>query len=377
MAEPTATLPSLSDADDDVDTASDWEATAQEGDLPSLNGSDDDDDDGETIASQSTDEDERSDDEDDNDDDAEATAGSPKIAEKPAVVKKPAAAKATAKAAAKAAAAAKPAGTKAKSKIKPKLVPPKETKEKPKPKSKLKSKPKPEKSEKPKSSNQPVKIVKYTSTNATGIAGRPLKNAVVIVPSGHSPSEYPSVAAFRENVPTNPEQYLRVNLQGRKPAAYRAFRVKSLQPPYAETCFVLAGKDDDETALKGLGITEQLPELAAAAERQHKNDFPGLLNALQAINPETLRKLGVPSDALEENNARLKTLPAIMSPELAAVLTQPPPPTLKKKRPAAEADADVPTAKRICNQLEACLGGTVTSFTFTMDVRSAHASAPV
>lgn len=371
---PTTTLPELPGTDDEADSASDWEATAQDGELQSLAGTDDDDAasnaDSESIGSQSTDEEDR----DESDDAAEAPPA-----------KKPASPKVVAKPAKKAAAAPKQPKAAAAKKIKPKQKKIKVIKAKPKPKEKPKVVPVaaataavPEADSEVSGGEAAVKIIKYTSNNASGAAGRPLKNAVVVVPAGHSPSEYPSVAAFRENPPTSPEQYLRVNLQGRKPAAYRAFRVKSLQPPFAETCYVLSAKEDDEAALKELGVTDQLPELAAAAKLQHKKDHAGLAEALKAVKSETLRKLGVPirksPGHLEAGDPALAKLPAIMNPDLAEALAAPPKPPPSKKRPAdppaAEANDDaLPVAKRIRKQLEAALGGTVTSFTFTMDVR--------
>jgi hypothetical protein len=304
--------------DDDADSASDWEATAQDAnDFSSVAGS-------ESIASLSTDEDTE-------EDNVEEPSPEPKKQLKPLK-----SAKAKAKAAQKPAAESpRPPATTEKAKKKPKkkiapaIVAPKKT-------------------------QAAVKIIKYTASNATGAAGRPLKNATAVVPEGFTPSEYPSVKAYRENPPTTAEQYLRVDVAGRKHVSYRAFHVKSLQPPHNSTYYVLANKTDDEAALKQLGVAVT-PALAKLAQAQHKKDLGGVQDAAQQVTPDTLKALGWPLETPDG----LNMLPPIMSSELSDAPS--------KKRPAEEEPAAAPTVtKRLCNELEKALGGTVTSFTFTV-----------
>lgn len=204
----------------------------------------------------------------------------------------------------------------------------------------------------------PVKIVKYTAANATGTAGRPLKNARAVVPCGHAPSEYPSVAAFRENPPTSPEQYLRVDVSGRKPASYRAFCVKALQPPHGTAYFVLATAADDEAALKELGVSAD-SKLAAAAKMQHKGNLAGLQDAIAEVDPGVLKAIGWPKSSTPGKT------PAIMCPELADAWA--PAPSRKRAAEDTAKPQESNVAKRFCKELEAAIGAPVTSLSFTVN----------
>lgn len=239
-------------------------------------------------------------------------------------------------------------------------------------------------SKKPQDAKPTVKIVKYNASSASGIAGRPMKNAKVVIPAAHCPSEYPSVKAFRENPPTDPKQYVRVNVEGRrKPASYRAFCVKGLQPPHNVTYYVLASAENDAVALAHLGIPKTAlyspvgKQLATAARMQHKGNSEGASKTMRSALAEqdALRNAIGWQDSCDD----LSLQPAIMGLELAEhILAPKSPPAISLKRPrepeAAHDDAPLEEnskiVKKFAQELQKVVGARITTITVAIDVAS-------
>lgn len=226
----------------------------------------------------------------------------------------------------------------------------------------------------------PPKLVKYSAASESGVSGRPMKNARAVVPPGHEPSEYPSIHAFRQAPPVNAKQYLNVVMPGRKPAVCRGFQVKSLQPPHPTTIYALSAADDDEKALRKLGVrldhtAASSKALARAAQHQHKNAFKNAEEKMEEVEQAVKDAIGW----LKSNSPEQQ--PAIMCPELAdRILSAAPagdreqPPVLspqkskKRDRPDDGDNNGTVAAKRFAQNLQELVGGTVTSITFSVNL---------
>lgn len=256
------------------------------------------------------------------------------------------------------------------------------------------------KAAKPKAEPKPV-IVKYCAATENGILGRPMKNAREI---GATPGaeEYPSVLAYRENMPTRYDQYAKVNIQtSRKPMVCRAFKTVSLKPPHKITTFVITSEPEDRAALAKLGVDlsnkDETVALASAALCQSKNQAVAAEKHMKAVSDQTKAAIGW------TDGKSFAEQPPVMCPELAdaligkskeskkTVLSKPkaapacsaashstPAPQIikvedecpgeKRKRPADDVHESSAVPKKLAQQLQTIFGADISTISITMTV---------
>lgn len=222
-----------------------------------------------------------------------------------------------------------------------------------------------------------VKIVKYNPANVSGIAGRPIqKNIRIVTPAGHVPSEYPSVKAFRENPPKDPKQFFRADMSGRNQSSYRAFCVKQLSPPHNVTYFVLSSKDSDADSLAKCGLaikscsTKTKALLAQAAVLQHKKSYADAEKVMLKIDSGTRKALGWSGDGeSKEPHSRPAIIGFELAQELQAAAAACAEPQSTKKRPRSDTASQTQhVAKRFAQDLQDLVGARITKITMQLDL---------